>query len=232
METYGSPSSLNVYDRNRLIISDIPQVLFINQTVEFTVDVSKAGKGQLEVAINNGQVPNQVQSIENSKFHFTFIPKLNEPHFISVTFNGHQVVGFPKKCQVISMNQIKIRGPSLKPVLLGSSTWFTIDIIHVNLSDLQITIQTPTNETLNPSTLLTSDGLRVDWTPSEVGTYRIHMNLFNNPIPGNPLLVKCYDPKRVIVTPPTTESTIRIPTKLHSKFYIEKFQSNDVFSSN
>ncbi|CAF4204368.1 unnamed protein product, partial [Rotaria sordida] len=53
MEIYGSSSSIQAYDTNRLIISDIPRLLIINRPVEFTIDLSKAGKGQLEGSSNN-----------------------------------------------------------------------------------------------------------------------------------------------------------------------------------
>ncbi|CAF3378932.1 unnamed protein product [Rotaria socialis] len=213
METYGSPCLLQTYDTNRLIISDIPKFLIIDQPVDFTIDVSKAGKGEIEVAINNGQVKNHVKPLGKSKFHFTFIPKLNEPHSISITFNGHQVVGFPKQCSIITSDNVKFRGPSLRPVLLGLETWFTIDITYSDLSDLHVTIFTPSNDKLNPSTLLTSDGLRVDWTPMEIGIYRIHLTLFGFSLPGSPLTMKCYDPKKVIIKPPLRDSMIRIPTR-------------------
>ncbi len=81
-----------------------------------------------------------------------------------------------------------------------------------------MTIFTPTKEQFNPSTLLTSAGLRVDWTPSEIGTYMIHVTLPGNPIPGSPFQVKCYDPKKVIVIPPTSDSSIRKPTKFLGEF--------------
>ncbi|CAM4749067.1 unnamed protein product [Rotaria magnacalcarata] len=213
MESYGSPCLLQTYDTNRLIISDIPKFLTIDQPVEFTIDVSKAGKGEIEVAINNGQVKNQVKSLGKSKFHFTFIPKLNEPHIISITFNGHQVAGFPRLCSIITPDNVKFRGPSLRPVVLGIETWFTIDIANGDLSDLHVTICTPSNEKLNPSTLLTSDGLRIDWTPMEIGLYRIHLMLFGFSLPGSPLTMKCYDPKKVIIKSPPQYSTIRIPTR-------------------
>jgi filamin len=93
MDKYGSSFSLQAYDTNRLIVSDIPRFILLNQSVEFTIDASKAGEGQLEVDINNGLVPNQVKALGNSKFYFTFIPILNDPHIISIKFNGHLLPG-------------------------------------------------------------------------------------------------------------------------------------------
>ena len=93
MNVYGGSFSVQTYDIHRVIVSDIPHFLIFNQTVQFTVDVSKAGEGQLEVKINDGSVPNQMKALGNNIFQFTFLPIENELHQISITFNGEQLPG-------------------------------------------------------------------------------------------------------------------------------------------
>lgn len=93
MDIYGSSFSLQAYDINRLIVSDIPRFIIYNQPVIFTIDASKAGEGQLEVNINNGLVANQVKTIGKSKFQFQFVPLSNDSHRISIKFNGQQLPG-------------------------------------------------------------------------------------------------------------------------------------------
>ena len=100
MDIYGAPFSLQAFDTNRLIVSDIPRFVVFNQPVEFTIDAANAGEGQLEVAINNGQVPNQVKALGNRKFTFTFIPMMNETHIISIKFNGHDLAGKKKMLSI------------------------------------------------------------------------------------------------------------------------------------
>ncbi|UJR14889.1 hypothetical protein I4U23_001873 [Adineta vaga] len=213
MEIYGSPFILQSYDTNRIIVSEIPRFIIFNQLAEFTIDALKAGEGQLEVAINNGQVPNRVKPLGKSKFHFTFLPTSNNLHKLSIKFNGHDIPGFPKECQVITSDDIKIHGPGLNQVLLGAQTWFTIDAAQGASSNSDVTIFSPQGESINPSALLTIAGLRVDWTPTEIGTYRIHVKLNGKIILASPFYAKCYDPKRVIVTPITNDSAIGKPTK-------------------
>lgn len=236
MEIYGSPFILQSFDTNRIVVSEIPRFIIFNQPAEFTIDALKAGEGQLEVAINNGQVPNKVKPLGKSKFHFTFLPTSNNLHRLSVKFNGRDIPGkqkfiftndrsilekfsgFPKECHVITADDIKIHGPGLSQVLLGAQTWFTIDTAHGSSSNIDVTVYSPAGESITPSTLLTIAGLRVDWTPTEVGTYRIHVSLNGKLIPASPFYVKCYDPKRVLVTPTTNDSAIGKPTKFRSKF--------------
>jgi filamin len=127
-------------------------------------------------------------------------------------------IDFPKECQIFSTDDITTRGPGLSQALLGAQTWFTIEAPHAGSANLQVTVLTPTNEQLNPTTRLTQDGLRVDWVPSEVGTYTVHVSFAGNPVPGSPFRVKCYDPKKVIVTPPTSDGAVRKPTRFVGKF--------------
>lgn len=57
------------------------------------VDASNAGEGQLEIAVNNGEVPNQVQVLGNGKCLITFIPELAISHFVDIKFNNENVIG-------------------------------------------------------------------------------------------------------------------------------------------
>ena len=57
------------------------------------MDASKSGEGQLEISINDGDVPNAVQVLGGGKCLVTYTPELPLTHEIEVTFNGEQVNG-------------------------------------------------------------------------------------------------------------------------------------------
>lgn len=57
------------------------------------VDAVDAGKGQLEISINQGKVPNNVQMQGAGRCLVTFIPQYPGKYVIDVTFNGEQVHG-------------------------------------------------------------------------------------------------------------------------------------------
>lgn len=57
------------------------------------VDAVDAGKGQLEISINQGKVPNNVQMQGAGRCLVTFIPQYPGKYVIDVTFNGEQVQG-------------------------------------------------------------------------------------------------------------------------------------------
>ncbi len=101
MEIYGSPCSLQVYDTNLLIVSDIPRFIILNHPVEFTVDSSKVGNGQVEASVNDGKVPCQIKASGKSKYHFKFIPTSTKTHSLSITYNGRLISGNLKKRTIL-----------------------------------------------------------------------------------------------------------------------------------
>lgn len=65
------------------------------------VDAVDAGKGQLEISVNQGKVPNNVQMQGAGRCLVTFIPQYPGKYVIDVTFNGEQVQGI---CCSLSLN--------------------------------------------------------------------------------------------------------------------------------
>lgn len=57
------------------------------------MDASNAGEGQLEIAVNEGEVPNQVQVLGNGKCLISFLPVLTMPHIVDIKFNNENVIG-------------------------------------------------------------------------------------------------------------------------------------------
>lgn len=91
------------------------------------VDASAAGEGQLEISINEGEVPNHVQVVgggrclgnsnnnihENCKkfimvclFLVSFTPEQAKSHFIDIKFNGETVNGCPFICAVADTSRV------------------------------------------------------------------------------------------------------------------------------
>ena len=59
----------------------------------FNIESLRAGEGQLEISINDGDVPNAVQVLGGGKCLVTYTPEEAITHEIEVTFNDEQVSG-------------------------------------------------------------------------------------------------------------------------------------------
>lgn len=57
------------------------------------MDASQAGEGQLEISINDGEVPNHVQVLGGGKCLVSFTPEIAKSHSIEIKFNGETVPG-------------------------------------------------------------------------------------------------------------------------------------------
>lgn len=57
------------------------------------VDASDAGEGQLEISINEGEVPNHVTVVGGGRCLVSFTPEHVKPHMIDIKFNSETVIG-------------------------------------------------------------------------------------------------------------------------------------------
>lgn len=75
-------------------VQDIPNGA-IGRPVEFEIDGSKAGSGNLEILVNGGRVTSSVRSLGGQRFIASFTPHEPGTHTVQITFNGETV---PGKC--------------------------------------------------------------------------------------------------------------------------------------
>jgi filamin len=88
----GSPFDIKVFDSSRIIVSEIKGTE-VNKPSEFTIDATGAGEGQLEIAINDGLIKNQVKQIKPGLYGVTFVPTKQDTYIVDVKFNQENVPG-------------------------------------------------------------------------------------------------------------------------------------------
>lgn len=72
------------------------------------MDASAAGEGQLEISINEGEVPNHVQVVGGGRCLVSFTPEVAKPHYIDIKFNGEAVRGCPFVCNVSDTSRVTL----------------------------------------------------------------------------------------------------------------------------
>lgn len=65
----------------------------IGRPVEFEIDGSRAGSGNLEILVNGGRVTSSVRSLGGQRFIASFTPHEPGNHTVQITFNGETVPG-------------------------------------------------------------------------------------------------------------------------------------------
>ena len=125
------------------------------------VSIIFTGEGQLEISINDGDVPNAVQVLGGGKCLVTYTPDQALTHEIEVTFNGEQVPGSPFLCRVMDPKNSKSLSKSVDPDSLvsvelehlsliptGEPSQFTIRVAGGDDAELAVSVQGKSKDTL------------------------------------------------------------------------------------
>lgn len=192
------------YDLAKVLISCSERRCALKESFEFSVDASEAGEGQLEIAVNEGEIPNQVQVLDNGKCIVNFFPEESIPHVVDIKFNGHNVNGCPFVVEVddnishkssnhqqthdfpsqITSHKPPISGiPTLKKeerILVDTPAIFSLENIidlvdQIDENDLQII--DPENQPVKYTAKkdIVANGFRFEFVPPVVGDYTIEV---------------------------------------------------------
>ncbi|CAG5127218.1 unnamed protein product, partial [Candidula unifasciata] len=91
-EVAGSPFVAKAFDMRKLIVSEMPTIASRDKPVCFNIDASQAGSGNIEIRVNGGHVPCNVQNKGNHRFAASFIPENARPHVVEISFNDTPAV--------------------------------------------------------------------------------------------------------------------------------------------
>ncbi|KAL1437060.1 hypothetical protein MTO96_049063 [Rhipicephalus appendiculatus] len=141
------------------------------------VDASRAGEGQLEISVNNGEVPNQVQVLNSGRCLVSFKPLRPVPHVVSIMFNGENVPGCPVVLQVSDVNQCSVDLSSLELVPVNHPSRFHVSGVS-DEDQLRVTIVSPHDKKIPAKVSRSSrGGLNVEFVPDEVGPYMVQVDV-------------------------------------------------------
>merc|ERR550532_3952140 len=179
-----SPLIAKAYDATLIKVTDISDGV-VGDLSTFRVDASKAGEGQLEISINDGDVPNAVQVLGGGKCLVTFTPEQAITHEIEVMFNNDQVPGSPFLCRVLEDNDdISYGGSSsggfshvivelehLALVPISQPAEFTIRVPEGADAELAVSVQGPVEDIPVKVTGNVKNGFVAQFIPNAVGLH-------------------------------------------------------------
>ncbi|KAK4318530.1 hypothetical protein Pmani_010471 [Petrolisthes manimaculis] len=195
----GSPFSCKVYDVAAIKVRPADRGM-VDKPVTFLVETNNAGPGNLEVTVNNGQVPTSAQAQGNRVYAISFTPKEAKPHVVELKFNGENVPGSPFYCKVVDVSRVTMVGAGLEKVPVDHPATFTVDS-KASVDQLEVKVMSPLRLSLESHVSTNAEGkLQVQYTPTEVGDHSVEVRVAGMLMPGSPFLVKAYDANRVRVT--------------------------------
>ncbi|KRX89843.1 Filamin-C [Trichinella pseudospiralis] len=198
----GSPFSFRAYDPAKIIVSPMTDGT-VNRAVHFVVDASDAGVGNLEVAVNEGNIPSMAQNLGHHRYEISFVPAEPIVHTVSIRFNGDHVPGSPFQCRVRKLSESTVSVSGLDKVAVGKLNHFIVegkdeDREEKEEATLDVTITDPTGNVLPINVDHAENGARqVSFTPLVVGVHRIAVKYANQHVHGSPFTAKAYDAAQV-----------------------------------
>lgn len=199
---YSVQFQAKAYDLSKVFITNSSGKCFVNETYELCVDASEAGEGQLEIAVNEGEIPNQVQVLDNGKLIVNFVPEEPIAHVVDIKFNGHNVNKCPFVVDVTqrgakaNANGISAKAlqeqddakqqdePLGEPVLrkeerllVNSSALIAFENVALSSEDVarQLLILDPENQPVAYKLTLGRGGAKYEFAPTVVGDHSVEL---------------------------------------------------------
>ncbi|XP_022709435.1 filamin-A-like isoform X1 [Varroa jacobsoni] len=200
----GSPCSVKCFDP-RLVAVEGVQSVNKGETVQFIVDASSSGEGNLEITVSSGSqnVSTQVQPLGGARFAVCFVPQSDALHSVSIDFNGRAVPGSPFPVTVNDAAQQPAVHPAQPGPVCAPVNTPTALLLKgtVHSQHLYARVTNPERSVV-PFTLKDRGGdtFAVEFTPAAVGEYRMEVRYQDKPIPGSPFVCKVYDIGQIRVT--------------------------------
>ncbi|XP_014240191.1 filamin-A isoform X2 [Cimex lectularius] len=194
----GGPLVAKVYNSSLIRVTDVASGV-VGQLCQFRVDASQAGEGQLEISINEGEVPNHVTVVGGGRCLVNFTPEQNKPHLIDIKFNGETVPGCPFVCSVADTSKVSVNLSSLELIPINQPAKFHMNVDSSGSAELAVSVTGPHHELPVQVTGNVMSGFTGEFTPRTVGPHQISVLYNGQPVQSTPFTAKAYDASKVYV---------------------------------
>ncbi|XP_032572067.1 filamin-A isoform X2 [Drosophila sechellia] len=194
----GGPLIAKVYDSSLIQVTEVNGGV-VGQPCQFRVDASAAGEGQLEISINEGEVPNHVQVVGGGRCLVSFTPEQAKSHLIDIKFNGETVRGCPFVCAVADTSRVLLNLSNLELIPVNRPSSFHITVSGGGAAELAVSVRGPQGELPVRVTGDIHAGFTAEFTPTTVGGHSINVEYNGFAVQGTPFLAKSYDASKVVV---------------------------------
>lgn len=196
-----SPFHCQVFDRTKINVLNLPNTGFIGKPVEFDIDASLAGSGNIEITVNDGMVTCNVEKRGSRQFVASFVPVEAIPHYIQMRFNDLDIPGSPWKIDVRNPAVVTVDTRAVQLVPVGILSEFEVHTGTI-YGDIQVNITSPSNRTVRANVFNLRNGFyRVEFLPMEGGSHLIEVLYDGALVPGSPFVSKAYDTSAISVSP-------------------------------
>ena len=207
-----SPYEVNVSDPSRVKISgagvtdeaaatDQPAALTFSHPLEWTVDCTEAGPGNLEATLYgpsgySKQVP--ITKVADEVYHL----KAEQPeeagrYRLDVKYSGSDVKQSPVKLSLRDASRVKVSGSGLAGGRVGDTLSVDVDSSTAGEGALSLALSGP--EEVQITCNDNKDGTAtLTFTPTTAGEYKLDVKFSDEEVPGSEFCMPVIDPSRAI----------------------------------
>ncbi|CAK9811186.1 cher [Anthophora plagiata] len=187
------PKVLPTVEPNKVVLSGsgVAPVCTASFPVDFVVDTSKAGYGDLEVQVlGPDQVPRRVeiQDLGDGKYKATYLPDDCGRYKVNVKYGGKEVSGCPVNVQSVSTgkaDQCKIKEGIQHTLAQGEEYCITVDTENAGRGAVTCRIRSVSgSEVVDIDIEDNGDGtVNIYYTVADAGDYSLNIKFGGQPIP-------------------------------------------------
>ena len=201
----GSPFKINTFDPAKVRTIKLPVAMDIialtGETINFDMDIAKAGKGVLavQVIMNEGSAQNvDLEEIRKGTYKFSY--KLTEAGSLEIVilYNDMKVLHLPWICRVVNFSKLSVTLPS-ENFRVKEVVEFDINGIAFESKHLKVTashIKRSSSVRLS----YTDTSIHGQFTTEFVGEYKLEVKYGNKQISGSPFTIKSFNPNNCQMT--------------------------------
>ncbi|XP_022095230.1 filamin-A-like [Acanthaster planci] len=172
----------------------------VGEQLQFQVDVSDAGHGDLSVDITNGFIQLPVRIVRQGKVYTVHtMAKECGTYRVYIKWNGEDITDDPMQIEVHDASQCVASGEGLSKAKEDQPALFTVDTRQAGKGELRVVVEGP-HSIAKCSIDRNSNGTyTVTYIPVEVGLFSIKVTWNGKDIYGSPFHPKVTDPRKVRV---------------------------------
>ncbi|XP_070173163.1 filamin-B-like isoform X5 [Littorina saxatilis] len=193
----GSPFVAKAYDTSAITVTPLDDG-FVGQPMSFVIDVHAAGEGQLQIMVNNGNIPNEVEARDTGVYLIQFTPVDPGVQQVDILFNDENLPVSPLTCDA----------RALEAEISGLTDLASVNVEHAflvkssNNSQVrsEVIVLSPTGEQLDAHLIQNTDGdYKVEWTPKEPGRHSVDVLFAGQRVKGAPFYIEVFDVTKIRV---------------------------------
>ena len=198
-----SPFTFDVGNPKDVVIVGLPDastyIARIKESISFSVDPSKAGKGEIKCVakLDSGSVEDfQSETQDNGSITFTYTPQNPGRMELLLTYSGEDILPTPWQCEITNPSAFQVIPPKDHIRQNDYAKFIVSGLTEKNKNKLKISAVHP--EHLKPT--IKDEGIHGStavyrFTAKKVGEYEVNVKIGSKHIAGSPFWVQVANPE-------------------------------------